>query len=271
MGKRSRKKKSSSSLTWKAVKGLFRLLTQGIVKGTPFALVALIGFAIFWAIREELYADPGLQIQAIEVVPHGSLSEARLKELQKRYFGRNLLRVSVKEVARFIEEDPKIREARVTRELPKALRVEIKERVPFAQLQFAPKGSYFSVAEDAVFLDEGEGRNKNLLLVELFEVPDPEPRKGKRLPLPGFEEGVKVARAFWGHPISKSETLEKLRLDRLGNVALVLKDGPELRLGRDPMGKFFLLESVNSLLKGPERRSIIYMELQYNDIVVKKK
>ncbi len=270
MGKR-KKKKNSSTLTWKAIKGSFRLLTKGILKVTPLILVAGVGLAIFWAIRENLYADPGLQIQAIQVLPHGGLPEARLKELQKAYFGKNLMKVSLKEVAALIQQDPKIREARVTRDLPKTLKIEIAERVPFAQLQLEAKGIYFSSAEDGVLLDEGSGRNKNLLLIEAFDLPGLEARKGKKLPLAGFRESVTLVKAFWGHSLSKSETIERVRLDHLGNVSLVLKEGPELRLGRDPMGKFYLLDSVTPLLKGPERKQIVYMELQYHDLVVKKR
>jgi cell division protein FtsQ len=270
MGKR-KKKKASSTLTWKATKGFFRLLTKGILKGAPLFLFGAVGFLVFWAIRENLYADPGLQIQAIQVVPHGGLSEAKFKGLQEAYLGKNLLKLSLRDVAEFIELDPKILEARVSREFPKTLKIEIAERTPFAQFQLEGKGAYYATAEDGVVLDDGSGRDKNLLLVEVSDAPGSQPRKGKKFPLPGFEAGVKAAKAFRTHPFAQSESLERLRLDHLGNVSLVLKDGPELRLGRDPMGKLYMLESLVPLLKGAERKEIIYMELQYNDLVVKKK
>jgi cell division protein FtsQ len=270
MGKR-KKKKSSSTLTWKATKGFFRLLSKGILKGTPLFLFGAAGFLVFWAVRENLYADPGLQIQAIQVVPHGSLSEAKLKGLQEAYLGKNLLKLSLGDVAESIEQDPKILEARVSREFPKTLKIEVAERTPFAQLQLEGKGPFYAAAEDGVVLDDGAGRNKNLLLVEVSEAPGAQPKKGKKFPLPGFEQGVKAAKAFWTHPFAKSESLERLRLDHLGNVSFVLKDGPELRLGRDPLGKLYMLESLVPLLKGTDRKEIIYMELQFNDLVVKKK
>ena len=66
MAKR-RRKKFSSTLTWKTTKGFFELLFRGIGKFTPFLFFLLVGFGIFWGIREELYADPGFLVENIEI------------------------------------------------------------------------------------------------------------------------------------------------------------------------------------------------------------
>ena len=50
-----------------------------------------------------------------------------------------------------------------------------------------------------------------------------------------------------------------------------LEDGPELRFGRSPLQKLVALDSVIPLLKGPERAHLVYIDLQYHDLVVRKK
>lgn len=270
MGKR-KGKKLTSTLTWKAAKGLFRLVFQGILKATPALFFAAISFAIFWGIREDLYADPGFSIQSFEVVPPESLSPSKVAELQKLYLNRSLFKVSPEEVAAFVSREPKIRKVRVVRKFPRTLRIEIGERNPFVQIQVQPKGPYYVASEDGVVLSEDHTRNKNLLFVEVFEAKDLKPKSGESVDLPGFGQGIALAKAFWGHPLARTESIERIRLDHLGNVSVVLTQGPELRFGRYPLKKLNNLAALTPLLKGPDRDRIVYIELQYQDLIMKKK
>jgi len=269
MGKR-RKRKASSTLTWKAAKGLSRLFFKGFLKASPFVLLGGVGFGIFWGLRENLYADPGFLVQSLEVVPEKALSPQRIQELERRFLNRNLFKISPQALARELEADPAIREARVLRKFPKTLQIEISHRDPFVQIQFSPHGPYVSAAEDQVVLSKEFERNKKLLLIEAFEDRDSKPENGEGLSLAGFREAVELAKAFQTHPLARREAIERIRLDHLGNVTLVLVKGPELRFGRQPMKKFHTLGSLPPLLKGPDRDKIIYIELQYRDLIVKK-
>lgn len=270
MGKR-RKKKASSTLTWKATKGFFRLLFKGILKAIPFLFLGGIGFGIFWGIRENLYADPGFLIQTLQVVPEKALPPDQLQELGRLYLNRNLFKISPQEVSRKVQADPTIREARVIRKFPTTLRIEIHHRDPYAQIQFFPSGPYYSTAEDEVVLNKEFERDKSLLLIEAFEAKTLKVENGEELSLAGFLEAVELAKAFRGHPVSRFEAIERIRLDHLGNVALVLAKGPELRFGREPMKRFYALGSLVPLLAGADRNQIIYIDLQYRDLIVRKR
>lgn len=270
MGKRKRRK-SSSPLIWKASTGLIRLLAQGLVKSLPVFFFAAIGFGVFWGIRENLYADSGFLLQHLNIAPQNALSPEKVRELEKVYLNQNLFKISPRQVARRVEQDPAIREAWVVREFPNTLRIEIRDRNPFTQIEFSSKGPYYSVDEDGVVLGQAPGRNKNLLLIEVFEDGISKPEQGAGLSIPGFEQAVALVRAFPKQRLSHSETIDRVRLDHLGNVALVLTKGPELRFGREPLKKLRMLNSLVPLLKGPERDRIIYIELQYQDLIVKKK
>ena len=184
---------------------------------------------------------------------------------------RNLFKISPLEVAREVQKDPLIREARVIRKFPTTLQIEIHPRNPYVQIQFFPNGPYYFTAEDQVVLSKEFNRNQNLLLIEAYESKKLKAENGEELSLAGFREAVRLAKAFKNHPVVRSETIERIRLDHLGNVALALVEGPELRFGRDPMRRFYTLDSLTPLLKEPDRHQIIYIELQYQDLIVRKR
>ena len=271
MAKRKRKK-LSSTLTWKTLRGLFGILFKGTVKSLPLVCLALAGFGVFWGIRAELYADPGFTVQQVEIVsPEHVLSPEKIRELERLYLGRNLFTVSLSEASRLMQENPHIHRVRVTRKFPKTLQIEILHREAFAQLQFIPRGINYIAGADGMILETALERRPGLLGVDVSELKNLRPEVGKKIYLPGFEKGVALASAFRRHPLGKTETIEKLRLDHLGGVTLVLRDGPELRFGSDPLKKLNLLPALASLLKGPERDRIVYIELQYQDLIVKKR
>ena len=270
MGKR-KKKKSSGTLLWKAVKGLFHWASYGLVKSLPALLIAAVGFGIFWGIRENLYADPGFMIQTVKILPENGLSPEKTRELENLYLNQNLFKISPRRVSEVVERDPKIRQAHVVREFPKTLIIEIRDRYPFTQIQFSSEGEFYSLSEDGVVLTRDSARNKNLLLIEAFETNSPKLTPGSEIKLPGFKEAVGLVKDFSRQPVSGSEVIDRIRLDHLGSVNLVLSKGPELRLGREPQKKLKRLNSVNSLLKSSDRDKIVYIDLQYQDLVVRKK
>lgn len=242
----------------------------GSVKALPLFLLALTGFGIFWGVREELYADLGFQVQQIVVVPPGALSDTARQRLDQRYLRQNLFKISPQRVRQFVQEDPLIHGVQVTRDFPRTLRIEINERKPFAEVELQSQGTYVRVSEDGTVLHQGPERDKNLLWVKAPEARHVKVKAGTGLPLPGLKEGLALARSFWNHPFGRSEKIEWLRIDHLGNVALSLREGPEIRFGSQPLKKFHRLETLGPLLERPERDQIVYIELQYQDLIVKK-
>ncbi len=266
-----RKKRKGQTIAGKALGGFFRLVSQGILKAGPVILMGIVGFGIFWSIRENLYADSGFLVQRLEVSPEGAFSRERMGELEKLYLNQNLFTVSPRKVSRQLLQDPRIREARVTRAFPRTLKIEVLDRNTFAEVQLSAQGPYYLIAEDGIVLGVEIGRNPALRFIEAFDSQTPPLVKGKRFNDSGFKEMVALIRAWTRHPLGRSEKIERIRLDHLGNVSLALEKGPELRFGRDPLKKLNTLDSLISLLRGPDRNQIIYIELQYQDLIVKKK
>ncbi len=270
MGKRIKGKKLSSTLTWKAVRGFFRLVTQGIIKGAPLWVLAAIGLALFWGIRENLYADPGFLVQVVQVTPEDALSPEEAAGLERRWLNQNLFKIPIRQISKEIERNPRIQAARVVREFPRTLRIEVYERRPFAGIRFEPRGFYHVLSEDGFVLAREEEKDSNLIQVEAWGPRKAKPQVGQAFSLAGYPEAVAFLKAFWKHPLSRTEKVEAIRLDHLGNVALVLRNGPELRFGRNPLQRLQAFDSVKPLLEGPERQRIIYIDLQYRDLIVRK-
>lgn len=258
-------------MTWKTAKGLFKFAFQGTVKLIPLALFGCFIFLVFWGIRAELYADPGFQIENVEIFPETALPHETLQALEKLYLGQNLFKISLQKAAAEVEQNARIREARVTREFPRTLRIQIVERAPFAQVFFQPKGPYYVTGEDGVVIEAVLSQRSNLLPVEVLDGKPLKPAAGDKLTLDGLKEGIQLVKAFWEHPLAESEQIDRLRIDRLGNSAILLRKGPELRFGHHPLKRLPMLTLLKPLLEGPDRDRIVYIDLQYQDLVVKKK
>lgn len=248
-----------------------QLVTQGIIKASPLLFLVLAGAGIFWGIREDLYADPGFSIQKIEIVPEGALAPEQRSELERLYLSKNLFRVTLGDVKRTVEKDPKIKKARVVREFPKTLRIEIGERKAFAQVQINSQNLFYWVAEDGIVLNRETKRNKELIYIDASEIETTEAQVAKELRLRGLKEAMGLTKMFWSHTLARSEKIEHIRLDHLGNVSIALVNGPELRFGSQPSRKFQRVENIIPLIQGEERKQIVYIDLQYQDLIVKKK
>ena len=87
----------------------------------------------------------------------------------------------------------------------------------------------------------------------------------------GFRRAVELVKKFRTHPISRLETITRVDLNHLGYVTITLSHGPQVHMGRNPLNRFSLLEKVVPLLESEEREKIDYIDLQYDDIIIKKK
>lgn len=255
----------------RAIGGYVSLFFQGILKASPLILLGAFAGAGFWGIRENLYADPGFSIQWIRVEADGDLAQIKSSMLEKKYLNRSIFSVSPKEVSRWLEQDPRVQRAVVTREFPHSLKVEIEDRIPLIELSLSEKGPFYRLAEDGVVVGIEKVSSRDYLRMEAYDSKIAVLREGGTVQMAGFKESIRLLRRFWTHPIAQTETPDKVCLDRLGNVTLVLTRGPELRFGRDPSLKWPSVDSALPLLRGPERERILYIELQYQDLVVRKK
>ena len=269
MAKKKRRKSSGGGF---AEIGRFIKQSWGIlIKSIPILLILCALGASFMGIRSALYADSNLAVQKILIEPAGSISGIQREHLESEILGKNILNVDLVKTAASLERDPSIQNVRATRAFPAAIRFEIQRRFPVAYVQFARGAStYGVVSEDGVVLDIIQGRAAGLVM-EAFGLGMTRPNVGAQIRNRGFLEAASFLKLYQNDPLSIDEPITKVMLDALGNVSILLKEGPEIRLGRRPTQRLEALQKSMPLLESDMRKKIDYIDLQYDDVVVKQK
>lgn len=116
--------------------------------------LVLLGLAVGTiALRSPLF-----EVRRVEVRGNGRLGPGEVRALVRHAQGRNLWLLSLDQLARSVDQHPWVAEARVRRDLPSTLVVEIEERIPVAWV--ADPGGGAAVAADGIVVqrrDEGTG------------------------------------------------------------------------------------------------------------------
>lgn len=237
----------------------------------PLVIVLGIGAGLWLGVRNALANDPGLAIRKITVEPAEGLGAAERGDLESKWIGRNILSSDLRQMARDLERNAAVRRARVTRRLPSEIHIEIQNRTPAAFIRFSPKGKLGIVSWDAVILGYLSKEEAGGLVVEAYGLGFTEPQPGIRIQNRGFVEAMKFLEAFEATAPEGREPLSRMGIDSLGNVTLVFGRGPEIRLGRKPSERLETLEKALPLLKMPERDKIEYLDLQFDQVILKRK
>lgn len=265
--KAKRKKKNLFEPFFNVVTGLFSLS----LKALPSLLVAAVFLSLFFGVRHFLYADPQLTVKDIVVSPAPAMANGRRQDLETKLLGKNILQIDLKKIASDLESNPEVQSARVDRQMPSTLRVEIVSRKPAAFVQFSPNGAVGSISEDGMILNTFKNSDHSLVTIEAFGMGLKDPQVGYQIRNRGFSETIKFLQAFWEHPLSKREVLTRVSLDHLGQLSITLGAGPDIRLGRRASSRIPTLEKIIYLLEGGDRETIQYIDLQFDNVIVKRK
>ena len=264
--KKSNKKKSFFGIS-ELIGGGFRILFRSV----PMMMVIAGGVGLFLGVKGALYADSALAVDRIVIQPGDALTDTERQSIDRKWLGQNILSVDLDQIARQLEVNPDIQTARVIRHLPSKLKIEIEEREAIAFIQFAPKGIYGLISEDGMILDTVKTINSSYVLIDAYGLSKKAPRRGMRFSHRGYDGSIAFLQAFWEHPLARRETVTKISLDHLGNVTVTLGSQPNVRLGRHPIERLPALEKIQPILEGPERTQIDYIDLQFDDVIVKRK
>ncbi len=267
MGKKKRSARKSNSRKGINLRPFFGFCLRTI----PFILIAVAFAGLFIGVRDALYADSSLLIQKVEVTPAGALSTEQRQSLDTLLMGKNIMTLNLKKVAKSVEKDPGVQNAKVVKHFPDKVEVEVIRRKAVGCLQFSPQGNCGLVSEDGVVLDVLPVKSAPGLVIEAFETSKREPQIGMRVEVQGFYQAVRFARTYETMEMSHFEPLTRIAVDHLGNVSIILGNGPQIRLGRRPMESLKTLEKTVPLLKSEERSKIEYVDLQYDNVIIKRK
>ncbi len=241
-----------------------------ILRIFPIALAGGIAYFGFGRVREALYADPLLDIRTVKISPANALAPELKNLLERKWIGTNILSADLEKIAKEVSRSPEILRAEVVRELPSTLAVQVKKRTPFASLHARKGDGWFLVSEDAMVLASIEGLQAGTVELEALAV-EKTPVPGQILLIKGFDPMVTFLKQFKKQAFVARESLSRLSLDYLGNLTILFADGPAVKLGNHPVERIPGLYKLAPFLEAGERHAIDYIDLQFKDVVVKRR
>ncbi|MDI6710579.1 MAG: FtsQ-type POTRA domain-containing protein [Bacillota bacterium] len=202
---------------------------------------ALVLVAAFILIRSSLF-----EVRQVTVRGNALLPARQVVEASGITLGTNIFRVQLAEAQARLKGLALVKEARLSRDLPGTVVIEITERRPVALINI--RGRYWSVAEDGVPLREESLGARALPLIT-----------GVAPEGPGLGRVLKIVAAFPGQAVAELSEIN-LRPDRC-LVAYTL-EGIEVRLGtaEKPWAQGSMLLSILHAVRR-EGRPVTYIDL----------
>jgi len=248
-----------------------RNLSAIVWKTLPFGIASFCILFLFFGVRQMLHADPFFQIEKITVFPAGILSSSELQFLEMKTKGKSLMEINLKELSKNLERNPKVERAEVVRILPKQLNVYLIKRMPMLQVQTRSGGAYYMISKDQVITAIHKQARPDILVLEDHNASQKKYSVGMLYQNSNFESLRNLFILIQNEPALRKENLIKMTTDQMGNISLFLKDGLELKVGKElnlsPAAQMVL----GSLLKSKSRSEYLYLDLRYRDIIIKKK
>ena len=241
----------------------FKILPLIVIAGS----VSFVSFGV----KQMLQADPYFQVERVTVFPSGILTQSEYQFLEHETRSRSLVEVDLGKISKNLERNPKIKRAEVVRTLPNQLNVLLTMRLPFIQIQFKPNGSFYTVSSDQLVLSNSGSPKPDLVVLQDFGAEKKIYSVGTLYQNKYFYRLPSVLDFIRTNSILSSETISQMSMDQLGNITLFLKDGLELRFSNEIGLSDAKRAVLSSLLKSNERNQILYIDLRYQDIIVKKR
>lgn len=203
------------------------------------AVVAAISAAIAWGAHRYAVTTPRFSIRQLDVRGNRHHSGDQLARLAGIERGQNLFSVDAAAAERRLLENPWVRTAKVGRELPSTLRIEVTER-EVAAVTVLEGGLYLVTPEGEPFKESEAGDPGDLPVITGVGPRDlalDRARAIDRLAL-----GLEVLREYESLPMAKTFEPEEVHLESDGAVTLTVgKRGMTLALGAGPFRQKLLM------------------------------
>ncbi len=265
------KKRSKKGKGWPIIKWMGFLFRFILFRMMPWLLLlGLCGSLLYFA-GVAISRDSRLKIKSIVVLPPIALTPEQRTRLEAENIGKHILKVDLKKVAANLEKDPEIQSVEAIRRFPAVLEIHVVRREPLAMIRFHPKGKIGIISKDGMVLQVLPEAVKGFVLLEAPYLDTAQMKVGFYIQAKGFKKAAEFIENYALTEGAKTYPLEKVAFDALGNISLYFLNAPEIRMGREPLERMPALEKVFHLLADPESRKITYIDIQFDNVIVKKK
>jgi len=214
----------ASSAIWSKLAAALRL-------GLGLALVIGTSVSVAYSVRHYALTSPRFAIQEVNLEGGKRLSPEQAREQASVVLGSNIFALDTALSEKKLLENPWVSQARVTRDLPRALRIEIKEREPVALAVFAER-LYLVTADGEPFKELSPGDPADFPIITGVSI-DGISRDRQR-ELDRVRAGLEVLELYGRVPLSKTQPAQEVHVADSGDVVLTAgKEGITFELGRD--------------------------------------
>ena len=252
----------------KFVAGVLQAMFYFIWKTLPLTLALGFFYLTFFGVHRFLYADPYFQIRMVKVFPKGILNAEEYGILERRCANSSILDFDLKDLADFIEANPRVKQAKVYRHLPSELEIFIVPRTPLVELRLSPKGDYYELDQDGVVMAKSKMPDPALVTLEHFDYSKKSLNIFDFYDYDAYKKLPGILETFRQNKVTAEETISKIAVDHLGNYSIFLLNGPELKICQNVTENLLKLNAIGDLMNTGKRSEIEYMDLCLDDVVI---
>jgi cell division protein FtsQ len=242
--------------------GLAVRISAALRLGFGLALVIGTSVSVAYSVRHYALTSPRFSIQEVNLLGGKRVSPEQAQKQAGVELGQNVFALDTALAEKKLLENPWISEARVTRDLPRALRVEIKEREPVALAVFSER-LYLVTAEGDPFKELAPGDPADYPIITGVSVEGlsrDRPRELDRVRV-----GLDVLEQYARIPLSKTQPAQEVHLADSGDVVLTAgKEGITFELGRDAYRRKLLMgeQVVSEMRRKGRSPGIVFLDNQ---------
>ena len=224
----------------------------------------------FWVHRSldaaRLMELQGIRILGLEKVTPGEV--LKLTELKK---GMDLLEIKLDELVEVALTHPRIRKAKFKKIFPNRLEARIEERSPVLQIYSPFKEQYFLIDQDGVLLPDvsSDPHPEFLIYSDTSVRPIPhmvgtDYHSSHIIQISEYMDSLKNSSLF------QKEQIQKVYVNEIGFWTFVTREGIEFRVGND-LNNLGKIRNIETLLHSDVRGKLHYLDLRFQDVIVKLK
>ena len=230
--------------------------------GLGLALVIGTSVSVAYSVRHYALTSPRFSIQEVNLIGGKRVSPEQAQVQAGVVLGSNVFALDTALAERKLLENPWVSEARVTRDLPRSLRIEIKEREAAALAVFSDR-LYLVTADGEPFKELAAGDPADFPLITGVSVDGlsrDRPREIDRV-----KAGLEVLEQYGRVPLSKTQPAQEVHLADSGDVVLTAgKEAITFELGKDAYRRKLLMgeQVVGEMRRKGRSPGIVFLDNQ---------
>jgi len=247
-------------------KYLKNVIKSFIIAGTLAVFGTLIWGSFSWANYTRLFNNPNIVITGNSIV-----SESEYKSFLFEQYGKDIFEEDISAISNKIEEHPYVAGARVSRQFPKGILVEVSERYPVAMINNSPllliDNNYTVLPFRSNSFDFQIPILSNLEITnDLFSI-------GKQTASPIAINVVQFLNRILKEYPQLYQNLSEVRLSKYNDYELILADEPtKIVIGKSiTWSKILVLKEFEKSVNGRKTLTdYAYLDLRYDNQVITK-